>query len=244
MSITSITSNAKCAKRLLTSLAAAALFIAAPAFAQSKDAHSEPAKNEHKHDHDHAPAKKDEAMKTPAVAAVGSAAPTFTLKDTEGKEVSLANLLAEGKPVVLVWFNPDCPFIVKQFEATKTLPNLAEQYKDKATFVAINSGAAGNQGAGVERNKKAKADWKIGYSVLIDDTGATGHAYGAKTTPHCFVIAKDGTLAYAGAIDDDSSQKTAGKTNYVAKALDEVLAGKEVTTKTTAPYGCSVKYGK
>jgi MFS superfamily sulfate permease-like transporter len=115
-----------------------------------------------------------------------------------------------------------------------------------ATFViqsAINSNAAGEQGSGKETNAKAKKDWKIEFPILLDESGDTGRAYGATNTPHCFVIGADGKIAYMGAIDDDAGGKV-GKTNYVSKAVDELLAGKPVTTSSTKAYGCGVKYGK
>lgn len=179
-----------------------------------------------------------------ATAKIGSAAPAFTLKDTDGKEHNLAQYTKEGKIVVIEWFNPDCPFVKKHHKTADTFKKLNEKYaKDgKVVFLAINSGAAGKQGAGLDRNKAAKTEYGIAYPILLDETGATGKNYGAKTTPHMYVIAADGTLAYMGAIDDDNSIDKMGKTNYVAKALDELLAGKKVTTTSTDAYGCAVKY--
>lgn len=181
------------------------------------------------------------AEKHTATAQVGSAAPDFTLVDVDGKEHKLSSYA--GKIVVLEWFNPDCPFVKKHHDKNKTFANLYSTYKGKdVVFLAINSGAAGKEGAGKERNVKAKTDYKIEYPILLDENGTVGREYGAKTTPHMYVIDKTGILAYAGAIDDNESASTVGQTNYVAKALDEILAGKPVTTKTTKAYGCSVKY--
>ncbi len=175
--------------------------------------------------------------------AIGAPAPSFTLKDTTGKEHTLEGLIAGKNIVVLEWFNPDCPYIKKHHEVNTTFNDLHKRYADKGVvFVAINSGATGKQGAGLERNKKAVADYKMGYPVLMDESGVAGKSYAARTTPHCFIINKDGKLAYMGAIDDSTDPKKAGETNYVAKALDELLAGKPVTTADTKPYGCSVKY--
>ncbi len=188
---------------------------------------------------------KDDKAEKPKAAAVGQAAPAFTLKDTEGNAVTLGEFLKDGKNiVVLEWFNPGCPYILKHHDKNKTFNDLYTKYHEKGVvFLAINSSAAGEQGSGVETNKKAKTDFALPYPILIDEPGTVGQAYGAKTTPHCFVIGKDGVLAYAGAIDDDSSQKV-GKTNYVGKAIDELLAGTSVTTPSTKPYGCGVKYKK
>jgi peroxiredoxin len=177
-------------------------------------------------------------------AAVGEPAPDFTLTDTDGKVHALADLVGAQRVVVLEWFNPDCPFILKHHQHHRTMDDLAARYGEQGViWLAINSAAAGKQGAGLERNQKARQEYKMSMPVLLDESGAVGKAYGAKTTPHMFVIAPDGTIAYAGAIDDDRSPSTLGKTNYVADALDAVLAGKPVAVEDTPAYGCSVKYG-
>jgi hypothetical protein len=110
-------------------------------------------------------------------------------------------------------------------------------------WLAINSGSPGKQGAGLERNVKAKTEYAISYPVLLDEAGTVGRAYGAKTTPHMFVIAKDGSVAYAGAIDNDPAAGKLGDLNYVTAALDAISAGKPVENPRTKSYGCSVKYG-
>lgn len=184
-----------------------------------------------------------DAKKTESAAKIGSIAPAFTLTDTDGKTVNLSDFA--GKVVVLAWFNPGCPFVKKHFEnGANTFNDLNKKYGEKGVvFVAINSGAAGKEGAGKEANVSARKDWKIEFPILLDDTGKVGKLYGAQRTPEMFIINKDGTLAYHGAIDDSDKMKEVGKTNYVAKALDEILAGKPVSTTQTKPYGCTVKYG-
>lgn len=180
-----------------------------------------------------------------AGAVVGQPAPAFTLTDTDGKTVSLGDHLKDGKTiVVLEWFNPQCPLILKHHDSAKTFNDLHAKYSGKnVVFLAINSGAPGEQGAGAEKSKKGKTDFSLPYPILIDEAGTVGKAYGAKTTPHCFVIAANGTVAYNGAIDDNPGRDL-GKVNYVGQALDELLAGTSVTTPTTKPYGCGVKYAK
>ncbi len=188
--------------------------------------------------------KKADKAKVMAKAVVGETAPNFTLKDTDGKDVNLSEV-GKDKVVVLEWFNPECPFVVKHHKKNPTFANLHKDYASKGVvFLAINSGAPGKEGAGLEKSKAGKNDYKIQYPVLLDENGEVGRTYGAKTTPHMFVIAKDGTIAYAGAIDNNTDAAKPGDINYVKNALDEVLAGKAVTTKETKPYGCSVKYGK
>ncbi len=236
-------------KTLFAMIAAGAVAMVVPStssFAQSAfqpAAPSTPVKGkqptEKKHDkHD----KKDmEEKKTVEVASVGKKAPDFSLFDTEGKEHKLSSLA--GKIVVIEWFSPECPYVVKQHVKTKTASDMVEKYAGKeVAFFAINSNAVGEAGSGKERNAKAVKDWAMKYPVLLDETGVTGKAYGAKNTPAMYVVNKDGILAYSGAIDDDKSAETAGKTNYVTKAVDELLAGKKVSTPTTQPYGCGVKY--
>lgn len=136
----------------------------------------------------------------PPSATIGEKAPDFSLPDLDGQTVSLADFA--GKTVVLEWFNPDCPF-VKYAHGEGPLTTLAaEQSKAGIVWLAINSGAPGKQGAGAERNREAKAEWKLDHPILLDEDGKIGHAYGATTTPHMFVIDGSGTLIYAGGLDN------------------------------------------
>jgi len=176
-------------------------------------------------------------------AEVGKAAPDFTLTDLDGEEHSLSDF--EGKMVVLEWFNPDCPFVKKHHEKNKTMRSTYQEYADKdVVWLAINSGAPGQQGHGKERNGKAVEDYGIAYPLLLDESGEVGMAYGAKTTPHMYVIDTSGTLVYMGAIDDDRSPNKLGETNHVKQSLDAVLAGESPDPAETKSYGCSVKYAK
>lgn len=175
--------------------------------------------------------------------APGDRAPEFVLKDTEGKEHRLSDYTKEGKIVVLEWFNPDCPFVKRHHEKLTTMTALETRYRDKGVaWLAINSGAPGQQGNGLARNQQARREYKMEYPVLIDEPGIVGRQYGAKTTPHMFVIGKDGTVLYAGGIDDDPRGQKSERVNFVAAALDEALAGKKIEKARTDPYGCSVKY--
>jgi peroxiredoxin len=134
-------------------------------------------------------------------AKVGEPAPAFTLPSITGEQISLADYA--GKTVVLEWFNPDCPFVKYAHEPGGPLATLGnEQAKAGIVWLAINSGAPGKQGAGAERSKQAQADWKLEHPILIDEDGKVGHAYGAQTTPHMFVIDPAGKLIYAGAVDN------------------------------------------
>jgi peroxiredoxin len=176
-------------------------------------------------------------------AKLGEAAPDFTLTDTDGKTVKLSDF--KGKIVVLDWFNPECPVCRGHYQAG-TLQKTYDKYHDQGVvFLAINSGGKGQQGAGAEKNSKARKDWKIEFPVLLDESGKVGHAYGAQTTPHCYVINKEGVLVYNGAIDDGREHGgRIGKVNFVEKALDQVIRGETVTNAENRPYGCNVKYGK
>lgn len=181
--------------------------------------------------------------KGPVLLHPGDKAPDFKLKDTEGKEHQLAKYLADGNIVVLEWFNPDCPFSRKHHVANQTMTETFRKYKGKKViWLAINSGAPGKQGAGLDRNIKARKDYKIEYPVLLDETGKVGRAYQAKRTPHMFVIAPDQTLLYMGAIDNSPSPRKLGDVNYVDDALAQYLAGKTIKHAETKAYGCSIKY--
>lgn len=185
---------------------------------------------------------KDKAKK-PAVT-IGATAPDFTLTGTDGKQVKLSEV-GKDKVVVLEWFNPECPFVVKQYAKTDVMPKTRKAAKDAgAVWLTINSGAPGKQGAGKDLNVKYQTDWKLEGAILLDESGEVGRMYGARTTPHMYVINKDGKLAYMGAIDNDRSADKAGDKNYVIQALNELKDAKPISEAETRPYGCSVKYAK
>ena len=184
---------------------------------------------------------KVESIAAPTRAEVGKNAPDFTLVDTAGQTHSLADY--QGKVVVLEWFNPDCPLVKKHHEMSRSMRETYESArKAGAVWLAINSGAPGKQGAGVERNVAARESYGMEYPVLLDEEGTVGKSYGARNTPHMFVIAADGALMYQGAIDDNPSLKKLGELNYVLAALHAIQSGKPVETANTKSYGCSVKY--
>jgi peroxiredoxin len=166
-------------------------------------------------------------------------APDFTLKSFDGETFSLSDL--KGKIVVLEWFNFECPYVMYHYDEKTTMVDLANKYKDKdVVWLAINSTSHTTP----EANKAFAEKHKLPYPILDDRDGKVGKAYGAMTTPHMFVIDARGSIAYQGAIDNSPrGKKKTGVVNYVEKALDELLAGEEVTKKDTMPYGCSVKYG-
>lgn len=172
---------------------------------------------------------------------VGDKAPDFTLTDTDGKTHKLSDYTSQGKIVVLEWFNPGCPWVVRVHEKSDVMTKTAEANKDSVVWLAINSGAPGKQGYGKELNAEVKKKWNIQYPILLDESGAVGKSFGAKVTPHMFVIAADGTLAYAGAIDDSAKDKI-GEPNYVADAIASVKAGETLKVTTKKPQGCGVKY--
>ncbi len=175
-------------------------------------------------------------------AAPGAAAPDFTLPDLDGATHSLSSFA--GKTVVLEWFNPGCPF-VKHQHAEGPLADQASRHKGDVVWIAINSGGPGEQGHGVEQNKAAVAEWSMDHLVLIDESGEVGKAYGAKTTPHMFVIDASGTIRYEGAVDNAPLGKAKGApVNYVDAALADLAAGRAVAADFQKPYGCSVKYAK
>ena len=170
------------------------------------------------------------------MATIGAPAPQFSLQDQSGKTHALADY--NGKIVVLEWFNEECPVVVRHYKAD-TMNSLASKYAGKdVVWLAINSTA----GKTNDSNKAAAAEWKMDRPILNDATGQVGKMYGAKTTPHMYVINKDGTLAYMGGIDNDDRGNKADKVNYVDKALGELLAGNSVSEPQSKPYGCSVKY--
>ena len=188
-----------------------------------------------------------EPVTTPAIRPYGSpvlyapappAAPPFTLDDQQGRAVSLGQFA--GKIVVLEWVNPDCPFVQRHYRAA-TMTGLARRYAPHGVvWLAINT----THYFDVEKNQAFHEKHALPYPVLDDSGGQVGRAYEALATPDMRIVDVDGRIAYQGAIDDDPRGEKDEKTNYVAKALDELLAGRAVSIPKTHPYGCSVKYAK
>jgi peroxiredoxin len=177
--------------------------------------------------------------------AVGTTAPDFSLTDSKGKTQSVSQY--KGKYVVLEWFNPDCPFVKKHY-GSGNMQKLQEEFTAKGvTWLTIDSSAPGLEGnLTAEQAEKKMAEWKTKQTALVlDPDGKAGRSYGAKNTPHMFVINPEGKIIYEGAIDSKatpSPSDIAGSTNYVKVALEESMAGKTVSNANTKPYGCSVKY--
>jgi len=177
--------------------------------------------------------------------AIGDAAPEFTLTDTHGETHSLSDF--EGKIVVLEWFNHGCPFVVKHY-SEGNMQSLQEKYTEEGViWLSICSSNVGKQGydSPEGHNSTAEELGKNPTAILLDVDGTVGRAFGARVTPHMYVIDAEGNLAYQGAIDDRRSTNPAhipDSKNYVAAALDALLAGEEVEITTSQPYGCTVKY--
>jgi peroxiredoxin len=174
-----------------------------------------------------------------ASASVGQAAPDFKVKDTAGKEQSLASY--KGKFVVLEWVNPDCPFVKKHYDSSNMQATQKAAEAKGVVWLSVSTGGM----PGPELTAWTKEKQATPTATLLDNDGKVGKAYGARTTPHLYVINPEGKLVYAGAIDSKATANQAdikGATNYVTAALTESMAGKAVSKATTEPYGCSVKY--
>jgi peroxiredoxin len=174
-----------------------------------------------------------------------SAAPAFTLTDTNGQTHRLEDY--RGKHVVLEWLNYDCPFVRKHYGG-RNMQALQERYTGRdVVWLSIVSSAPGEQGhfSNADMNARTQEHGGRQTAVLIDESGAVGRLYGARTTPHMFVIDPQGQVVYNGAIDDRPSsdrESLQGARSYVSEALDAALAGQPVPLARTQPYGCSVKY--
>ena len=176
---------------------------------------------------------------------VASEAPAFTLKDASGKEHSLSDY--KGKFVVLEWFNEGCPFVKKHY-MSGNMQKLQQEYISKdVVWLSINYSAPGKRShVTAETAPKMISEWNMkATDILLDHDGKVGKMYGAKTTPHMFVIDKQGKLVYQGAFDSRPTPNTADLVdaqNYVKMALDNTMAGKPVENPSKRPYGCTVTY--
>jgi peroxiredoxin len=180
-----------------------------------------------------------------AAVAAGQPAPDFTLTDIGGKQRSLSDF--KGKYVVLEWFNSECPFVQKHYESSN-MQSLQKKYGGKGVvWLTINSTNPGSSNyRSPAQSQQIMRDWSISSAALmLDPEGKVGQTYGARTTPHMWVIDPQGKVIYAGGIDDKATYRTAdiqSARNFVSAALDESMAGKAVAVQAAAPYGCSVKY--
>lgn len=185
------------------------------------------------------------AQQTASPVKVGESAPAFTLADTNGKSHSLSDF--KGKFVVLEWTNHQCPFVVKHYKNGDMQRTQAWAKEKGVVWLSIVSSAPGKQGhvTAEQGNGLMKEKGFHSAAMLLDPSGTVGKAYGARTTPHMFVICPKGMIRYMGAIDDNRSSNpddVKGARNHVRAALEELMAGKEVSVPATQPYGCSVKY--
>ena len=180
-----------------------------------------------------------------AEAVVGQQAPDFTVTDTNGQARSPAQV--RGQFLVLEWHNHECPFVRKHY-GSGNMQRLQQEATGKGVvWWIVNSSAPGKQGyvGAEEANALTRSRQAVPSAVLLDAGGTVGRRYGAKTTPHLFVIDPSGILIYAGAIDGTPSTDPAdipGAVNYVRQALNEAMAGQPVSVPQTTSYGCSVKY--
>jgi len=185
------------------------------------------------------------ALATAYAAEVGKPAPAFTATNVKGEKVSLSDY--KDKVVVLEWTNFGCPFVQKHYSSKNMQKLQADYTAQDVVWLTVNSSADGTDGylEGSKLGEKTTAEGSKATEVIVDADGTVGKAYGAKVTPHMMVIAKDGTLAYSGAIDSKPSTEVADietADKLLANALDAVIAGKEVVNAKNEPYGCGVKY--
>lgn len=177
---------------------------------------------------------------------VGQPAPDFTGVDSNGKTHKLSDF--KGKIVVLEWTNNDCPFVKKHYESNNMQQLQKEMTAEDVVWLSIISSGENKQGyvSAAEANELSTNRGAQPTAVILDPSGEIGKLYSARTTPHMFVIDKEGVLQYMGAIDDNpSSNKADAKTanNYVKDAVNSLMNNQPVKTAVTQPYGCSVKYG-
>ena len=185
------------------------------------------------------------AVSAQAAPAVGEGAPDFTLKDAAGKAVKLSDY--RGKHVVLEWTNPGCPYVRKHYDSGNMPATQKEATGKGVVWLSINSTEKSSweymeptKLVAWQKERKSQPT-----AVLVDEEGMAGKAYGARTTPHMYIVDPQGRLIYAGGIDSIPSSNPDDikkAVNYVRQGLDEALAGKPISAASTRPYGCSIKY--
>ena len=186
-------------------------------------------------------------LSQPAEAAIatGAPAPAFSVQDANGATRTLAEFA--GRTVVLEWTNSGCPYVRKHYDSGNMQGLQQEATAGGVVWLQVISSAPGEQGHldGPGALARVRTDNAHPTATLLDPSGAMGHAYGARNTPHMFIIGGDGRLLYQGAIDDRPSARPStleGASNYVRAALADIAAGRPVAVAETTPYGCGVKY--
>ncbi|HVE53840.1 MAG TPA: thioredoxin family protein [Ramlibacter sp.] len=180
-----------------------------------------------------------------AAPAVGQAAPDFTLRDATGKPVKLSD--HRGKYVVLEWTNPGCPYVRKHYDSGNMAATQQDAIAKGVVWLSINST---EKSSGDYMEPAKLVAWQSGRkarptAMLMDEDGVAGKAYGARTTPHMYMVDPQGKLVYAGGIDSIPSSQADDipkAVNYVRQAVAEATAGKPISAATTRAYGCSIKY--
>ncbi|KYG69496.1 alkyl hydroperoxide reductase [Bdellovibrio bacteriovorus] len=180
-----------------------------------------------------------------AEAKIGSPAPDFSVVDATGKTHKLADY--KGKYVVLEWYNKDCPYVRKHYDSKNMQKIQGDMTAKNIVWLSVISSAPGKQGhlAATDAVKNAQKEGSKASAILLDEKGVMGKAYGAKTTPHMYLIDPQGVLRYNGAIDsnDSADPKTiASSENYIVRAVASAEKGEKIAKETSKPYGCSVKY--
>lgn len=180
-----------------------------------------------------------------AAVEVGKPAPDFTGTDSNGQTQRLSDF--RGKTVVLEWTNHDCPFVVKHYSTGNMQAIQRETTAEGIVWLSIISSAPGKQGhvSPQQANELTRSRDAAPTAVILDPSGDIGRLYGAKTTPHMYIVDAEGTLVYMGGIDDRPTARHSdveGANNYVRTALTQLANGQTVSEPVTRPYGCSVKY--
>ena len=184
----------------------------------------------------------DDEEKEEEKAKLGEKAPEFKLFDTKDQQRSLSDY--KDKIIVLEWTNPECEFVSNIYR-TKEMQNAYKDVKkiDKSiVWLAINSGANST----AAKNNFWIQTHSIKYPILLDQNGAVAKTYNVRRTPHMIVIDKKGIIRYQGAIDNNNLmlKKSDEITNYVVKAVQQIVDDETVSTDTTKTYGCAIKKSK
>lgn len=188
-----------------------------------------------------------ESMQKAEKAAIDAPAPDFTLVDTAGKEHKLSDYVAQGKTVVLEWFNPHCPVVQRFYddEGTGLSNKIEKSFENQdVVWLRVNSGSEDSRTNSKELNDQTRKNWGIAGPVLMDSEGKVGQAYGAKVTPEMFIISNEGVVRYHGYIKPERPSQDGKEHLTVSDAVKSVLSGETIETKETRAYGCGIKYAK
>ena len=163
----------------------------------------------------------------------------YKMKDIDGKDVTLKSAMKENGLLVMFSCNT-CPYVIKNQARTKEICQYASEKKIGVVIVNSNE-AQRSEADSYDAMKSYAKDQGYKWSYVVDQNSELADAFGANRTPETFLFNKEGKLVYHGAIDDNPSDASSVGRKHLKEAIDEYVAGKDISVKTSRSVGCTIK---